>query len=59
MPEVRRYHPEFREGAVRVVWETCKSIRQVADDLGVNHQTLVNWVMRDKLARGEKLDHIE
>lgn len=57
MPEKRRrYDPDFRDGAVRVVRETGKSIRQVADDLGVNPGTLANWVMKDKIARGERLD---
>lgn len=57
MPEKRRrYDPEFREGAVRVVRETGKSIRQVAEDLGVISGTLANWVVKDKIARGEKLD---
>jgi transposase len=57
MPEKRRrYDPEFRDGAVRVVRETGKSIRQVAEDLGINSGTLANWVVKDKIARGEKLD---
>jgi transposase len=57
MPEKRRkYDPEFRDGAVRVVRETGKSIRRVAEDLGVNPGTLANWVVKDKVARGEKLD---
>jgi transposase len=59
MPEKekrRRYDPDFRDGAVRVVRETGKSIRQVAEDLGINKGTLANWVMKDKIARGEKLD---
>lgn len=57
MPEKRRrYDPEFRDGAVRVVRETGKSIRQVAEDLGINPGTLANWVVKDKIARGEKLD---
>jgi transposase len=35
----RRYDPEFREGAVRIVRETGKSIAQVARDLGSTRQT--------------------
>jgi transposase len=58
MPEKkrRRYDPEFRDGAVRVVRETGKTIREVAEDLGISHQTLANWVTKDKVARGERLD---
>ena len=52
MPEKRKkYEPEFREGAVRIVEETGKPIAQVARDLGVNEGTLGNWVNQARAAR--------
>lgn len=54
MPETRRrYDPEFRAGAVRMVRETKKPIAHVARKLGVNEGTLGNWVAKDRQVRGE------
>jgi transposase len=48
----RRFDPEFRAGAVRIVLETGKPISQVARDLGINEGTLGNWVNQARVASG-------
>lgn len=49
MPDSRRkFDPEFREGAVRIVRETGKPIAQISRDLGVRPGTLGNWVAKDR-----------
>lgn len=44
----RRFDRDFREGAVRLVRETGKSIAQVARELGMNAGTLGSWVSDDR-----------
>ena len=44
----RVYDAEFREGAVRIVRETGKTIPQVAEELDINPGTLHSWVSRAK-----------
>lgn len=45
MPERRRkFSPEFRDEAVKMVVEGSRSIAQVARELGINAGTLANWV---------------
>jgi len=51
VPEVRRrFDPDFRAGAVRIVKESGGPIAGVARDLGINGGTLANWVARDRQA---------
>jgi transposase len=45
MPERRRkFSPEFRDEAVKMVVESRRPIAQVARELGINPGTLGNWV---------------
>jgi transposase len=53
MGKYRKFDPDFREGAVRLVLETGKPIAQVARELGVNEGTLGNWVAKARRERGE------
>jgi transposase len=47
MPERRRkYSPEYRDEAVKMVIETSRPIAVVARDLNINEGTLGNWVVK-------------
>ena len=53
----RRYDPEFRSGAVRIVTETRRPVAEVARELGICEGTLGNWVRKDRVKRsGASLD---
>ena len=49
----RKYDPEFKAGAVRIVRETRRPISEVARELGIGAGVLGNWVRRDRIERGE------
>ncbi|MFF5207015.1 transposase [Streptosporangium sp. NPDC000396] len=52
MAETRRtFEQDFRDGAVRIVEETDKSVAQVARELGINAGTLANWVNMSRKRR--------
>ena len=51
----RKFSPEFREEAARMVVETSRAIADVARELGINETSLGNWVRayRDRHAEAE------
>ena len=56
MPPTRpSYPPEFRREAVQMV-RSGRSVRDVSESLGVNQQSIRNWVKQDQLDRHERDD---
>jgi transposase len=56
MPPTRpSYPPEFRREAVQMV-RSGRAVRDVAESLGVNQQSIRNWVKQDQLDRHERDD---
>lgn len=43
-----RYDEEYKADAMRLVREGGRSVNKVAKDLGLNPQTLRNWLGEDK-----------
>jgi transposase len=57
VPKTRPPYPEqFRREAVALVRREGRSIRDVAESLGVSQQTLRNWVKQVQLDAGERDD---
>jgi transposase len=49
----RIYPAEFRRGAVALVRSSGKTVTQVARELGLNRETLRQWVKQDRIDQGE------
>lgn len=43
-----RYSEEFKADAIKMVKERNRSVKRAAQDLGINHQTLRNWLNEEK-----------
>jgi transposase-like protein len=46
LSKYRKFTPEYRAEAVKMVIETSRPIAKVARDLGINEGTLGNWVLK-------------
>ena len=46
MERYRKFTPEYRDEAVKIVIESSRPIAEVARDLGINESTLGNWVTK-------------
>jgi len=58
VPAPRKYPPELRERAVRLYRESSPKpvIRHLAEQLGVHHEALRNWIRQDEADHGERFD---
>jgi transposase len=56
MPGKRKYPDELRERAVRLVFESGRPVAHVARDLGINYESLRNWVRQAQADEGRRSD---
>ena len=48
-----KYPAEFRQRAAQLVLDSRRSVREVAGELGINHETLQNWVAAERRDRAD------
>jgi transposase len=56
MPRGKKYPDELRMRAVRLVFESGRPIAHVADDLGINYESLRKWVRQAEADVGQRAD---
>lgn len=56
MPRKRKYPDELRERAVRLVFESGRPVAHIARDLGINYESLRNWVRQAQADEGRRTD---
>jgi transposase len=54
VPTPRRYPPELRDRAVELVISSGRPIAHIADELGINRETLRSWVRGAEADRGQR-----
>jgi transposase len=57
MPRPSKYPEQFRADAVELVRSSGRTLREVGRELGVNHETLRNWVNAAKRAEATAGGH--
>jgi transposase len=57
VPRPSKYPEQFRKDAVELVRSSGRTLRDVGRELGVNHETLRNWVNAAKQAGSGGGDH--
>ena len=58
MPRPRKYPDELRERAVRVVIESKRPVAHIARELGINPESLRNWVRQAEADAGLRADRL-
>jgi transposase len=59
VPRPSKYPEQFRRDAVELVRSSGRSLREVGQELGVNHETLRNWVNAAKQVEVGQRDDAE
>jgi transposase len=54
----KRYPKELRDRAVRLVFDSERPVAQVAADLGVEAESLRNWVKQTEADAGERAERL-
>ena len=54
-----RYSEEFKADAIKLVREGNRSVKSVSKDLGINPQTLRNWLEEDKKKQNPRILELE
>lgn len=58
MPRASKYPEQFRQDAVELVRSSERPLRQIARELGVNHETLRGWVRAAERAQTGRVDQV-
>jgi transposase len=58
VPAPKKYPDELKERAVRLYRESDPKpvVRRLAEQLGVHHEALRNWIRQDEADRGQRTD---